>query len=90
MNFLPFRIYLLNIDVLDLFKLIRQCQNDEMGFGYGNWLEAEFGSRRIGLDVSIFTRILLSKLSISFKVLETKLKVCYYITTPTSTDSWFL
>ena len=60
-----------------LLKLIRACQNLETGIWYDNSLVAELGSRRIAVDVSVFIHILLSKLAISLKVLETKLKFCY-------------
>ena len=56
-----FRALLLLMGVQDLLKLIRSCQGHDPNTRYDNLLEAGFGDRRIGVDISVYMHILLTK-----------------------------
>ena len=47
--------------VQDLLKIIRKLKNHEKGKCYDKLYDAELGNRRIGVDVSVYIHILLSR-----------------------------
>ena len=53
----------IEMGIQDLIKLIREVQGHEAGVRYDNLRHADLGDRRIGVDVSVYIHILLSRVT---------------------------